>query len=137
MLCFVALEWRATKIFLFTLCLVIHVHQCSLIYKIVLRTNEMLYATFVRYDHTNQDFHVIFNWLMDYRLTYNVKVYCDEHFYGEQCDVYCNPSENPYSHLTCDSTTGLPICDEGKIIIPVKKLSKSKIVVEPNCDWYE
>lgn len=46
-------------------------------------------------------------------LTYNVKVYCDEHYFGEHCDTYCNPSEQPVAHYACDSTTGLPICDEG------------------------
>ncbi|XP_076085952.1 uncharacterized protein LOC143056410 [Mytilus galloprovincialis] len=46
-------------------------------------------------------------------LTYNVKVYCDEYYFGEYCDIFCKPSDGDFGHYTCDSTTGMQICDPG------------------------
>ncbi|XP_052086414.1 protein jagged-1-like [Mytilus californianus] len=46
-------------------------------------------------------------------LTYNVKVYCDEFYYGEHCEIFCKPSDGDFGHYKCDSTTGMQICDPG------------------------
>ncbi|XP_076117540.1 uncharacterized protein LOC143085191 [Mytilus galloprovincialis] len=46
-------------------------------------------------------------------LTYNVKVYCDQYYFGEYCDIFCKPSDGDFGHYTCDSTTGMQICDPG------------------------
>ena len=44
----------------------------------------------------------------------DVRVYCDEHWYGDVCSTLCAPHDDQDGHYTCEPATGRKICMEGE-----------------------
>ena len=43
---------------------------------------------------------------------------CNEHWYGENCDVLCVPRDSDqYGHYSCDDVTGAKQCHDGKSLV--------------------
>ncbi|XP_071099151.1 neurogenic locus protein delta-like [Haliotis cracherodii] len=42
-----------------------------------------------------------------------LKVFCDTHYYGEECLKYCKPADDETGHYICDPHTGDKICRTG------------------------
>ncbi|XP_060064630.1 neurogenic locus Notch protein-like isoform X2 [Ylistrum balloti] len=46
-------------------------------------------------------------------LLMDVRVFCDPHYFGQQCTVFCRPRNDWMGHFTCDQTTGAKVCNQG------------------------
>ncbi|XP_067654361.1 fibropellin-1-like [Haliotis asinina] len=44
-----------------------------------------------------------------------LKVFCDAHYYGQECLKFCKPADDETGHYTCDSITGDKICLTGVV----------------------
>ncbi|XP_064633054.1 protein jagged-1-like [Lineus longissimus] len=47
------------------------------------------------------------------QLTVELKLFCDPHFYGPACAVYCSARDDYDGHYTCDPSTGHKDCHAG------------------------
>ena len=50
------------------------------------------------------------------RLIVNIRVYCNEHWYGVRCSVNCQRRDDAGGHYRCDKETGRKICLPGKLL---------------------
>ncbi|KAL8623139.1 hypothetical protein ACOMHN_063359 [Nucella lapillus] len=48
-----------------------------------------------------------------YTLNFQYRAYCDAHFYGGQCDVYCRAKDDVTGHYSCHPVTGIKQCHPG------------------------
>jgi hypothetical protein len=50
------------------------------------------------------------------RVVINVTTFCSRYWYGLNCDVYCQPTDNDtHGHTDCDPDTGNKVCKKGTI----------------------
>nr|KAG5689564.1 hypothetical protein BaRGS_022067 [Batillaria attramentaria] len=47
------------------------------------------------------------------RVNVELKVFCDVNYYGSDCTIYCEPSDDDTGHNTCDPLTGQRVCRFG------------------------
>ena len=48
-----------------------------------------------------------------YRFDLKLKVFCDAGYYGSDCSVFCQETDDDTGHFNCDPGTGTKICKLG------------------------
>lgn len=64
----------------------------------------------------------------DMRLEMQIRVVCDEYYYGPQCSEFCRPKDDPSGHYVCTTNGSIscmqgwkgPNCDQGRVTVVMR-----------------
>ena len=58
-----------------------------------------------------------------FRFDLQLKVFCEAGYYGSDCSIFCQESDDDTGHFKCDPVTGAKLCMSGKFYIQQRSLS--------------
>ena len=52
-----------------------------------------------------------------FRFDLQLKVFCEAGYYGSDCSIFCQETDDDTGHFKCDPVTGAKICMSGKFTL--------------------